>query len=484
MTSFVHLDRLSIGTILVYNCLMLNGLWVEKILFKKEECRMKIKGLTTVGVLVLFAAAGCATAERAPGLDRGKFHISCFSFNKPAQTRAHIRQAKECGLNIVSGGIFPDDCPEFGAFAEEGLDVRCIYLPRVCGGGQKSEDLRRKYPREKLEAMLDAFNAKHAGNPAIRMMNVSDEPGVPSMAFLGDVVRLVEEKCPQLRAYVNLFPNYAQAAESETSVKVSQLGTTSYKKYIDEYCRLVPTKFISYDHYPIFRTAAQTRQFAPRWYGNLKVVADACRRTGRDLWVGPQANSRVKCPPITENHLRYQAFSAMAFGAVDLTWACWTLGWWDNNLMETNGTLTCQYPKLKTVNAEVRTLAEHYMKLRNVATHFVGFADEKEGLAQYEIVPVRSVSASGVTDLAAADGSSLVVGEMVARDPASAVRGLFVYGANDCADERRETHVVTFVAKGKVRAFGPNGPVDVKSEAGGRYSFDLADNSAVLVLVR
>ena len=440
-----------------------------------------MKKIVVFAVLALMAAADRAIAERTPGLERDKFHIACFSFNPPAQKREHMRQARECGLDFVCGGIYVESCPEIRAFEEEGLDFSGIMLPRVCGGGKESDDLRRKYPRKHLEKMLDDFNAR-CSTPAVRLMNICDEPGVCSMEFLGEVVRLVDSKCPHTRAHVNLFPNYASVSENSASAKKSQLGTSSYKAYIEEYCRLVPTTFISFDHYPIFKTPERTREFAPRWYGNLKVVADACRRTGRDLWVGTQVNSRPKCPPLTENNLRYQAFSAMAFGAVELTWACWTLGWWDNNLMETNGTLTCQYPKLKKVNAEIRALADRYMEFRNVATHFIGFEGEKKALAKYEISPVGRLSASGVTDLAA-EGSSLVVGEMAPRGEGDAARAFFVFGAGDCGDERRSSHKVTFGASGKVLAFSPAGAVPVEESAPGRFSFDIVDNAAVLVVV-
>lgn len=435
-------------------------------------------------LLASLSLGGCLTAEtRMPGVERERFHISCFSFNAPAQTRAHIREAKECGLDFVGGGIDVKDVALMELFAEEGMDASCFFLPRVCGGGRNSDELRKLYPREWIEGRLDEFNAAY-GNPSVRLMNICDEPGAGAMPFLGEVVRLIEEKCPHTRAYVNLFPNYAQAAESDADVKASQLGVSSYKKYIDEYCRFVPTPYICYDHYPVFDTPARTRKESARWYGNLKVVADACRRTKRDLWVGPQANSRPGHPPLSENSLRYQAFSAMAFGAVDLTWACWTLGWWDHCLMETNGTLTCQYPKLRKVNAEVRMLAEHYMKLRNVATHFVGFEDEVPALGSFEIEPVVRLSAGGVLDLASDDGSSLVVGEMVPREGSSRIRGLFIFGADDCGDERKAVHTVRFSTAGAVRAFGPDGAVAVKDGASGAFSLELADNSAVLLLVK
>ena len=444
----------------------------------------------SIGIMALtgaLAVTGCATAERVPGLERDRFHISCFSFHgealNPARVRQHVREAKEAGLDFLTGGIGGMDESLNRICAEEGMDLNAIVLPRVCGGGQDTKTLKEKNPLARQAELLDRFNAL-SENAAVRTMNICDEPGVCSMEYLGEVTRLIEEKCPHTRAYVNLFPSYAQAAESDASVKKSQLGTTSYGKYIDEYCRLVPTTFISYDNYPIMATPDATRKFSPIWYGNLKIVADACRRTGRDLWVGPQLNSRPRHPPTSENQMRYQAFSAMAFGAVEITWACWTMGWWENVVMTTNGVLTAQYPKLKTVNAEIRTLAEHYMKLRNVATHFVGFEDLGGELAKYGIVPADRADADGFSGICAADGSDLVVGEMVPRKEDDSIRAILVFGADDCGDAKRKSHTVRFDAKGRIRAFGPNGRIDVKQSSGGHCSFELADNSAALIILK
>ena len=440
------------------------------------------KTIEAAGIVTVcaFALAGTAVGK---GLDRSEFHIGCFSFNAPAQTPKHIAEARECGMDYVGGGIDPANRRAMEAFSENGLAVNCIFLPRICGPhpARGTEALQQKLPKERLESKLDEFNAKFR-HPSIAMMNICDEPPVQSMAFIGDMVRLVNERCPDMFAYVNLYPNYARVAENGTDVTKSQLGCANYKGYIDEYCRQVPTHFISYDHYPIMATAEATKACSARWYGNLKVVADACRATGRDLWVGPQVNSRSKAPPITENHLRYQAFSAMAFGAVNLTWACWTRGWWDNNVMETNGTLTCQYPKLKKVNFEVRRLAAPYMKMRNVATHFVGFKDEAGALSRYGITPVERLDVSGFSGIAAADGSSLVVGEMVARVQGKPVKGIFIYAADDCADEKRAEHVVGFAAEGQIVAFGPDGRLNVDDDGQGSFRLTIADNSCAIVL--
>ena len=447
-----------------------------------DEWILPAKKTAIAGIAAASAFALGGTAS-GMGLDRSEFHIGCFSFNAPAQTSKHIAEARECGMDYVGGGIDATNRIAMEAFSENGIAVNCIWLPRICGPhpARGTEALRRKLPQERLERRLDEFNAK-LRHHSIAMMNICDEPPVQSMAFLGDMVRLVNERCPGVFAYVNLYPNYARVAENGTDVTKSQLGCTNYRDYIDEYCRQVPTHFISYDHYPIMATAESTRACSARWYGNLKVVADACRATGRDLWVGPQVNSRRKVPPITENHLRYQAFSAMAFGAVNLTWACWTLGWWDNNVMETNGTLTCQYQKLKTVNLEVRRIAVPYMKMRNVATHFVGFKGEADALAKYGITPVERLDVPGFAGIAAIDGSSLVVGEMASRAQGGAAKGVFVYAADDCADEKRAEHVVEFSADGPVTAFGPDGSLEVAGYGRGRWHLTLADNSCALVL--
>ena len=431
---------------------------------------------------LLFLAA---VQQGGEAFDRTKFRIGCFSFNPPAQTPQHVAEAKACGLDYVGGGVDYGKCPAMDEFAAQGLAVNGHFLPRVVGGtpARGTAALREKFPRETLAKMLDEFNAKHR-HSAIEMMNICDEPPAQSMEFIGDVVRLMKEKCPDVLAYVNLYPSYAFTSKNGQDAIKKQLGCATYKEYIEEYCRSVPTHFIAYDHYPIGPTPERTRRAMPRWYGNLKVVADACRETGRDLWVGPQVNTVHGTEPISENSLRYQAFSSMAFGAVTLTWACWTYGWGTNQVMEADGTLTCQYSKLKKVNAEIHRIAEEYMKYRNAATHFVGFSGEREALSKYGIKPVERLEASGVTGLAAEDGSALVIGEMTPRDGRGPANALFIYAADDCADERRAEHVVSFASERRPVVFGPDGRRKIEAAGSGRWRLPLADNSCALIVMK
>ncbi|MBQ7915173.1 MAG: hypothetical protein IJ315_00110, partial [Firmicutes bacterium] len=71
------------------------------------------------------------------------------------------------------------------------------------------------------------------------------------------------------------------------------------------------------------------------------------------MWIVLQVNSKHKEEWISENNLRFQAYTAMAFGAENIIWACYTAGWWHNQVLDEKGEKTQQYEKLKKVNGEI-----------------------------------------------------------------------------------------------------------------------------------
>ena len=40
----------------------------------------------------------------------------------------------------------------------------------------------------------------------------------------------------------------------------------------------------------------------------------------------------------------------MAFGAENIIWACYTAGWWSNQVVDENGEKTQQYAKMQKIN--------------------------------------------------------------------------------------------------------------------------------------
>ena len=419
-----------------------------------------------------FAAFGEPTAPR---MDRGKFHIGAYCFyHEFLHDEAHVKEVKDCGVDFLIG--VPADAPRslFDSLARHGIG--CVVggaLPGWWGGdGENAGKLREKQPLAMYEKALADFVAK-GDHPAIWMLDLCDEPSARDFAYLGELCKLVSERTPATPAYLNLYPNYAVGSENSGKQVIDQLGTRTYEEHIATYDRTVPLDYLSYDHYMYFDDSAMTRDWVKRMYDNYRVVADCCRRSGRDFWYIPQVNTRTKLKlKMTENKLRYQAFTAMAFGAVAINWACWSPGWWVNNVYDKDGKRDDEvYARLKRVNGEIWRVAGDFMRYRNVDTRYVWLAG---GASEY--------GDGTFTDLTTTDSSALLVGSMVARDGGRA-RAVFVFAAGDPTDERGEAHRVTFRTYARnLRAIGNEGDVVFNHNADGTYSFALRDNACALIM--
>ncbi|MBQ7910990.1 MAG: hypothetical protein IJ363_09425 [Clostridia bacterium] len=257
---------------------------------------------------------------------------------------------------------------------------------------------------------------------------------------------------------------------------MNQLGTATYDEHIQKYCENVPADYICYDFYLYSINVT-------KHYENLRVVADACRNTGRSMWIVLQVNSNKPAEWMSENNLRFQAYTSMAFGAENIIWACYTAGWWHNQVLDGEGNKTEQYDKLKKINAEIRTLADEYMKYRRVSTHFVGFEGHPHMAAvQQEAVP--SLSTGVFFDVKADNGAPLVVGEMVNRNADGSVALMFC-AADDPHETDPKEYNITFRAPDRcVRALGGDGYKTVTDLGGGVYAVAVKSNEGVLIMAR
>ncbi|MBR4370139.1 MAG: hypothetical protein IKS92_03775, partial [Victivallales bacterium] len=157
-----------------------------------------------------------------------------------------------------------------------------------------------------------------------------------------------------------------------------------------------------------------------------------------------QVNSNKPEIWISENQLRAQAYSSMAFGAENIIWACYTAGWWHNQVLDDKGNKTQQYDKLKVVNAELHALSDEYMRFRNASTHFVGFKADSPWLAKLQNTkPVEALNTGIFRDVKAANGEELIIGQMVSRT-ADGSYALMVFAADDPMDKSNKTFNVTF----------------------------------------
>ena len=422
-----------------------------------------------------------------PRMDRSKFLIGAYCFRSAAHDEAHVRDLKECGIDFVHG-VKVSERATLDLLQKYGIGAIAEDLVRVwCGGnGAWAGTMRMRRPKAAYEEKLAEY-VSAGDHPAIWMINLSDEPSALDMPYIGEMCGLFASRLPHVPAYVNLYPNYASLSRNTGRETRSQIGTKTYAEYIDTYCRTVPLDYISYDFYLYTPDAKRRPSLYRQMYDNFNIVADACRRTGRSLMYVPQVNSHnaVNFEPTTCNRLRFQAYTSMAFGAESVCWACWMPGWWTNNVLTADGKKTAQYERLKAVNSELRRFGGRYMQYRTTATHYVGFPADSV-LNTLGITLVDFLDTAFFRGLRTLEGSPLVVGEMMPRGKDDGSRALFAVASGDPFDYAPCTRTLVFnVPPGQsVEAYGSDGPIDLVREADGSYTFQIAENSAAMLVSR
>ena len=361
--------------------------------------------------------------QRKTKFDRSRLLIGTYCIDTYARDEAHVRAMKACGIDFLTAAPADhellDNCKKFGI----GVMVNGI-LPGWWGGdGDNAGKYAASVPLEKIREAAERLNADPflKDHPAVWGVDAGDEPSALDFPHYGKVIALAEEMLPERMVYLNLYPNYASVAENTSGQVVSQLGTATYQEYIDRYVENVKTDYICLDNYEF---AAGTDKL----YDNLRIVSDACRKSGRDFWMVLQVNSNNPEKWISVDMLRHQAFSSMAFGAVSLNWACWTAGWWHNEVLDKQGNQTEQYEKLKKVNAEVRRLEPLYMKHKNLRTVFVGSAFD-DAVDKSGVDHASSYSCLAFGAVRPGEGENVVLGEMEGREKGT--RAIFAADVTD-----------------------------------------------------
>ena len=411
-------------------------------------------------------------------MDRSRLNIGVYHLKPYARTETHVKELAECGIDFV---IVMDskDRATLDLFHKYGVGaIVSDVVPGWWGGnGAGSGKMHTVNTMDKYEAAVADF----VDHPAIWGIDIGDEPSALDFPYYGKVFDYVNRAFPNQFPYLNLYPNYASVSHNTAEETECQLGTATYEEHIQKYCENVPADYLSYDFYCFdhnLRTIGVTKH-----YENLRVVADACRNTGRSMWIILMVNSHDPNIWMTENNLRFQAYTSMAFGAENITWACYTAGWWSNQVLDGEGNKTQQYDKLKTVNAEIRTMADEYMKYRRVSTHFVGF-EGNDDMKQVKQKAISSLSTGVFFDVKADNGAPLVVGEMVNRRGDGSV-ALMICAADDPRETDPKEYCIVFSAPDRcIRALGGNGKKTVTDMGGGKYAVAVKSNEGVLITAR
>lgn len=401
-------------------------------------------------------------------MDRKKLNIGAYYLKPYAQTEQHVKEVKECGIDFIVSLDYNLQTLDWFEKYNLGAIVQGIFPCWVGGNGTNAGTMREKYPLSQYEE-----GAKNYQNhPAVWALDICDEPSAVEFPYLSEVLEKTEKLFPKQLRYINLYPNYAQVAVNTAEQTVSQLGTPTYEEHIEKYCQQIPLDYICYDFYMYAINVSYA-------YENLRIVSKACLETGRDMWIVLQVNSLDPTKWISENQLRFQAYSAMAFGVKNIIWGCYTKGWWNNQVLDEQGNKTEQYAKLQKVNFELKRIGGEYSKYRRTATHFLGFDEKDEDIADLKQTPI-SILNTGVFTEVRTDGK-FVVGQMVNAENEYA---LMVCAADDWSGENPKTNKLYFKANGrKVTVFGGRGEIPLEKEKG-YYVLSLSSCEGALITAK
>ncbi len=397
-------------------------------------------------------------------MDPTKLHIAMCYFPEKFWDEEHLKMAVDCGLDMF---IYLIGAPKSFLDLMQKYGVGAIEHGTVPGWW--GDPWQGKFAETNPISIYEKAAARFEDHPAIWSINACDEPSALDLPHYGVVLDFIDRNFPHQFPFINLYPSYASVAENTEQQAKSQLGTRSYEEYLRRYTECVGLDYICFDDYMY---AHEDNPRPGQFFDNLRLVADACRRTGRRMWTILQCGSINDLPAdITENKLRFQVNAAMAFGTE-------MIGWWEGSqIIGADGEPNVQFARLKTVHHEALAVADDYMRYRRVNTYLVGFPDGDPIPAGCHMESLAALDTGVFFDVRSENGRALLIGQMTERN-GSGKQALWIMNASDFTGTDEEPARVTMNVRHRtVRVRGAEGLLTDED----KVSFELPVCRAALV---
>jgi hypothetical protein len=171
-------------------------------------------------------------------------------------------------------------------------------------------------------------------------------------------------------ATINLYPNYATLWTLD-QVR-SQLGTKTYREYLDKFVEIVRPDMISYDNYMIqFSMDQEEKSRAVQYYTNLMDVRDVSLRSNIPWWnvaSGNQIRFFTTIPSMS--NLLLQAYTSLAAGAGGVRWFTYWQGGYNYAAINANEQKTFTWHYLREVNRQMSILGPIIQTLKSTGVYF------------------------------------------------------------------------------------------------------------------
>jgi hypothetical protein len=351
--------------------------------------------------LFCFSIVSSVTLHAA---DTNKF-FPVMAWNHIPNDPAILNKIKECGFTVagfVSPGVL-DNCHAAGL---QGI----VYDNRTANYDWTNVDAANA--RESVASLI-----KEVGNhPAVYGYYLRVEPTSAYFPGLGIVSSLIHEMAPGKWAYINLFPNYADAG---------QMGAATYEEYIDKFVAACKPTQLSYDHYALMEGGSLRGNY---WL-NLEQMRAGAKKHKLPFWNIILANAHFNYREPSAADMKFQVYSTLAYGGRGIAYFTYfapQVGNYRAAPIDQFGNQTPTWNYLQNVNLQIQKLAPTLMELFSDEVYHFGDMPNGCDRASTNSLIANMPGQFAVGDFTHTDGSRYVM--CVNKD---------VVGSSVCAPEFR-----------------------------------------------
>ena len=200
--------------------------------------------------------------------------------NKFIDQQRGLKNLSECFFNW--GDCATSDKQDFALCEQLGLNV--LVAPAEAQRGRHiSPGEWIEMTDEEIDALVKRMVEQGGDSKAIVGYQIADEPSVLAFPKLAVAVAAVRKYAPGKLAHINLYPNYATLWTMD-QVK-SQIGTKTYREYLEQFVEIVKPDFLCYDNYMIqFSMDQKDRKQMTKYYTNLMAVREVAMANNLPWW--------------------------------------------------------------------------------------------------------------------------------------------------------------------------------------------------------
>lgn len=273
-----------------------------------------------------------------------------------------IASMAECGFTMSAFVGNVDDvetCRKLG--------LKCILEANV----ERFDE--RPLSEEEISAKLAEIDAKikervesTKNDPTVLGYSITDEPGAYHFRSLAAAVAAIKKYAPGKLAYINLYPGYASTIGADVD---SQMGTRSYREYLERFVQEVKPQFLSYDNYMIeYSEDLRDWKRGRSHFDDLFEVRSVAQKYGLPFWyIGSSLCIMKDSSPPTPARYACQAYTALAAGAEGLTWFLYYPLGWHSSPIDKNGNKTLSWTYMREINAQAKALGLYLKGWRSTA---------------------------------------------------------------------------------------------------------------------